>query len=357
MEKENNNNSKDNNKNNNSNNNINDKINKNNKNSNDNNNDNNRNDDNNNDNNTIKITKGVLFSKKYNEYYKSTTLGLLESFYKFVIPSFEAKKEIENETQKKAQEEIEKKIKKNKDKINIKNKKKINNKNLIILDDCFGYGFNTLATIIYTKMNNINLPIQIYSFEKEKKIITEIQNIEKELISFLEETNYLEEIFPKKTIEKRKKTILDSINTLKKIKQDEKKNKIIYTTKTKNIKITIFNEDLNNINKIKSINTKEKIKSINLPLLKTMNKIKINKKNKIKFDFIYHDPFSKSKNPDAWTKKLFKKINKYTKENSLITSYSSNGEFRDCLRNLNYKITNIKPYGRKKPSTLARKEI
>ncbi|MDD3263921.1 MAG: MnmC family methyltransferase [Candidatus Nanoarchaeia archaeon] len=255
----------------------------------------------------------VLFSEKYNEHYKSITLGINESFLKFVIPSFDYLKKIT---------QVRNNITNNTEQIYIK---KLN-----ILDDCFGYGFNTIATIYYTKLNYPNTKISIFSFEKEKEVVTKIKEIKQDLFFFCEKTKYFEDIFPNVTKNIREKTFRETIEIIENLNFHETKNNnnnFYYHEKNK-INIKIFIEDLNNINK----------------------KIKFKK-----FDFIYHDPFSIKNNPDAWSENLFKKIQKTTKKNTIITSYSSNSIFRNILRNLKYKIINIDAQGRRKPSTLALK--
>ena len=75
----------------------------------------------------------TLYSKEFDEPYHSTKDGALhESLEKHVKPSFALKK---------------------------------NNQNLVILDICFGLGYNTFATLYFIKKHNLKTKVHILSPE------------------------------------------------------------------------------------------------------------------------------------------------------------------------------------------------
>lgn len=98
----------------------------------------------------------TAYSKEYGEHYHSTKDGALrESLSKHVIPVFERKKE---------QEEI------------------------VLLDICFGLGFNTLATLWYHRRCNLQTRLRIYTPELDRSLIASLPDFvyPKEFEPFLE---------------------------------------------------------------------------------------------------------------------------------------------------------------------------
>jgi tRNA U34 5-methylaminomethyl-2-thiouridine-forming methyltransferase MnmC len=173
----------------------------------------------------------TLFSYEFNESYHSNKDGALEeSLKKHVIPAF--------------------RFQKSKDK-------------LVILDICFGLGYNTLATIYYIKKHNLNTKIHIISPEFDKA-----------LIESLNEFEYPKEFEPLKEI-------------------IEKLSKNFYY-EDKQFKIEILLGD-----------ARESIPKIKEPI-----------------DIVYQDAFSPKKNPLLWTKEYFADIKKLSKETTILTTYS-----------------------------------
>lgn len=173
----------------------------------------------------------TLYSKEFNESYHSIKDGALrESLEKHIIPAF--------------------KFSPLKDKY-------------IILDICFGLGYNTLATLLYIKQNGIDSKIEIISPEL---------NIE--LIYSLKDFNY-----PKEFREFR-----DIIKALS--------SNLYY--RDEQFKIEIFNSDAREI--IKNIDSR--------------------------VDILYQDPFSPKKNPLLWTRDYFLDIREIANRDIIITTYS-----------------------------------
>ncbi len=173
----------------------------------------------------------TAYSKEYDEHYHSTKDGALyESLVKHVNPAFKLKKE---------QEEIN------------------------ILDICFGLGFNTLATLLYYKQNNLNSKINIYSPELDETLVKSLNNF-----TFPSEFNEFKHII--------KVLVQDGVY------EDE------------NFYIELFLGD-----------AREYIKRF-----------------ENKFDIVYQDAFSPSSNPILWTKEYFGDIKRSIKIDGVLTTYS-----------------------------------
>ena len=173
----------------------------------------------------------TAYSKEYEEHYHSTKDGALhESFVKHVLPAMQAKEK---------QDEI------------------------VILDICYGLGFNTLATLLYFKENNLTSKLRIYSPELDEDLVKSLQSFSypKEFESF--------------------KEIIDDISEYG-IYQDEQ------------IYIEVYLGD-----------AREYVK-----------------KFVHKFDIVYQDAFSPSTNPMLWTKEYFKDIKRSIKDDGILTTYS-----------------------------------
>lgn len=132
-----------------------------------------------------------------------------------------------------------------------------------ILDICFGLGFNTLATIYFYKINNINKKISIYSPELDAKLIKSLSDF----------------IYP------------DEFNDIKHI-------------------IDILSVEKSYISKELSIelyvgDAREYIKNLD-----------------VKFHIVYQDAFSPSANPILWTKEYFRDIKNIMHKSGVITTYS-----------------------------------
>ena len=174
----------------------------------------------------------TAYSEEYDEHYHSTKDGALhESLTKHVNPAL--------------------KLKESQDKI-------------VILDICFGLGFNTLSTIYYAQEHNLESKIEIYSPELDSKLIESLNDF----------------IYPKE------------FEAIKHII-----NKLIATNmyEDERIKIKLFIGD-----------AREYIRTF----------------KKDKFDIVYQDAFSPSVNPVLWTKEYFRDISKIIKKDGILTTYS-----------------------------------
>ena len=174
----------------------------------------------------------TAYSKEYNEHYHSTKDGALhESLLKHVIPAF--------------------KVQKDKNEINI-------------LDICFGLGFNTLATLFYSKQNFPHAKINIYSPELDVDLVKSLSKF-----TYPKEFDELKEII------------------LELVKNGVYDNGLWH--------VEIFIGD-----------AREYIKTSPFA----------------KFDIVYQDAFSPSANPLLWTKEYFEDIKKIIKNDGVITTYS-----------------------------------
>lgn len=174
----------------------------------------------------------TAYSEEYNEHYHSTKDGALhESLTKHVKPALELKQ---------SQEKI------------------------VILDICFGLGFNTLCTIYYLQQHKIESKIEIYSPELDSKLVNSLNDF----------------IYPKE-FESFKHIIKKLIDT--NIYEDE------------SVKIELFIGD-----------AREYIQTF----------------TEDTFDIVYQDAFSPSANPILWTKEYFRDISNIIKKDGILTTYS-----------------------------------
>ena len=200
----------------------------------------------------------TLYSKEYNQNYHSAKEGALnESLSKHVIPALTYHKD----------------------------KKELN-----ILDICFGLGYNTFATLYYIKQNNIDIKLNIYSPEFDKKLLLSLRDF-----------NYPKEF-------REFKNIIDILSTEFKYNDN-------------NINIEIFNGD-----------AREYIKELKNSSKKTKS-----------FDIVYQDAFSSDVNKLLWTQEYFKQIKSILNHDAIITTYSIATPIRLSIYNNNFKIYEYKP--------------
>ena len=179
----------------------------------------------------------TLYSKQFDQNYHSTKAGALnESLTKHVVPALTYHKD----------------------------KTELN-----ILDICFGIGYNTLATLYYAKLNNLNIKFNIFSPEFDLKLIKSLSEFK----------------YPKEFDEY--KNIIKSLHKT-------------LSYKDENIQIEIYNGDAREYIKILKNITKE-----------TKG-----------FDIVYQDAFSSDVNRSLWTKEYFKDISKILSLDAIITTYS-----------------------------------
>jgi chorismate dehydratase len=73
----------------------------------------------------------------------------------------------------------------------------------------------------------------------------------------------------------------------------------------------------------------------------------------IKADAIFHDAFSPQKNPQLWSLEFFKEEKRNIKPEGFWVSFSVAKKVRQNLLKLGFKLFNVKPVGRRAPSTAA----
>ena len=199
----------------------------------------------------------TLFSQRYNQHYHNPDDGAInEALSKHILPTF---KYHENKEQ------------------------------LVILDICFGLGYNTFSTISYIKTNNIDKKLYIYSPELDGNLVTSLENFE----------------FPKE-FESIKHIIKKVAKTLK--YEDE------------NIKIEVAIGDAR-----KYIKTLEKES----------------------FDIVYQDAFSSEVNTELWTKEYFDDIYKLCKDDCVMSTYSVATPIRLSMNEAGFFIYEYRPEKRK----------
>ena len=142
-------------------------------------------------------------------------------------------------------------------------------KALTILDICFGLGYNTFATLYYIKINHLKTKIHILSPEFDEGLIHSLSTF-----------SYPKEFEPIKEI-------------IKEVSQN------------------LFYED-----------EQFKIEVILGDARKSVPKIKE------KIDVIYQDAFSPTHNPLLWTREFFKDVSAISKEDAILTTYSTASSIR-----------------------------
>lgn len=190
----------------------------------------------------------TAYSKEYEEHYHSTKDGALyESLIKHVIPAFKLKEDL---------------------------------KEIVILDICFGLGFNTLAAIWHHRQNKLTSKLRIYSPELDSSLVKSLVNF-----SYPQEFELLQGI-------------------VKELSQNG-----IYEDET--LYIELFLGD-----------AREYIKKFNLQT----------------FDVVFQDAFSPTTNPMLWTKEYFMDIKNIIKDDGILSTYSIALPIRVALFESGFKV-------------------
>ena len=166
-----------------------------------------------------------------------------------------------------------------------------------ILDIGFGLGYTAIAAIDASLEANPNCEIEILSFEKDESIFKELKNLNPPL------KNYFLIV------------------------------KLEYDPKTE----AYYYEDRNIFLKIKIGDASDLIKKTNG-----------------KFDAVFLDPFSPSKNPELWSKDFFSEIRKRVKPESVLATYSCARKVRENLKEAGFFVYDGPVVGRRSPCTLAK---
>ncbi len=141
---------------------------------------------------------------------------------------------------------------------------------LVILDICFGLGYNTLATIYYIKKHDLPIKVHIVSPE-----------LDEELVRSLAGFDYPPEFDELKPV-------------IQKISRD------------------LYYED-----------ERFKIEILIGDARKTVSEMIKNGSNCPLFDIVYQDAFSPTKNPMLWTKEWFRDIRALCRNDVVLTTYST----------------------------------
>lgn len=190
----------------------------------------------------------TAYSKEYGEHYHSTKDGALhESLSKHVIPVLERKKE---------QEEI------------------------VLLDICFGLGFNTLATLWYHRRHNLKTKLRIYAPELDSALIDALPSF----------------VYPKEF-----EPLLDVICALS--------TEGMYTKGLWHVEL--FRGDAREY---------------------------VRKFAPQTFDGVYQDAFSPKTNPVLWTREYFADLARIMKNDAILTTYSTALATRLALHENGFKL-------------------
>ena len=208
----------------------------------------------------------TAYNDRFDECYHSVKDGALqESLKKHVEPAFEL----------------------------IEDKKEI-----VILDICFGLGYNTLATLFYLKEKKVDKKIHIISPELDKSLVKSLKDF----------------IYPK---------------------EFEPFKKVIET-----ISKEYFYEDENIKIEVKIADAREAIRKIDK-----------------KIDICYQDPFSPKKNPHLWTVEYFKDISNIMDKNAVLTTYSIASPVRFALYEAGFRVYEREMAGIKKQTIASKKSL
>ncbi len=74
---------------------------------------------------------------------------------------------------------------------------------------------------------------------------------------------------------------------------------------------------------------------------------------KLRFNYIYQDPFSPKKNPALWTQKWFELLKSASNKNCRLSTYSASQSVRKNLESAGWIISEGGPFGKKRSSTRA----
>ena len=61
----------------------------------------------------------------------------------------------------------------------------------------------------------------------------------------------------------------------------------------------------------------------------------------LKFDIIYFDAFSPEKQPELWSKDIFKKMHKLLKNGGILVTYCAKGAVKRTMKSAGFKIITL----------------
>jgi len=165
---------------------------------------------------------------------------------------------------------------------------------IVILDFCFGLGYNSCSAIDAISENNSNCNVLIIGIENDSEILNKIVEINP---SF---KNY---------------SIIKEVALHRKYESDKLNIYLIYGDATKIIK--------------------------KLPY---------------KFDAVFFDPFSPKKSPLLWTEEVFKDVFNLMKKDSILATYSCARIVRENMKNAGFIVKDGPVVGRRSPGTIGIKK-
>ncbi len=77
------------------------------------------------------------------------------------------------------------------------------------------------------------------------------------------------------------------------------------------------------------------------------------KKNNLKVDRFFQDPFSPKKNPTLWDLEWFEFLSSIAEKNSILTTYSASHSVKKNLESTGWEVESMPGYGKKRSSTRA----
>jgi len=100
-------------------------------------------------------------------------------------------------------------------------------------------------------------------------------------------------------------------------------------------------------------NGKGTIENISFEILFGDGREAIKKMEEIKFDAVFQDPFSPSKNPEMWSVDYFRCLKKIMAEKAILTTYSSADHIRRAMLEAGFIVGAGPSVGRKREGTIA----
>lgn len=149
-------------------------------------------------------------------------------------------------------------------------------------------------------------------------------------------------------------------------------NSIIATKKYKKVQIVGLENDIEIIRAIRNLEVPEEIEKEFAAFRNLAEKLKITDphSNTIKliigealvtldqlpkdyFDRVFFDPFSPKKQPEMWSKEIFRKVYAVMKQGAKLSTYSCIKSIRQNMTDAGFKVKDGPAVGRKSPSTIA----
>jgi tRNA U34 5-methylaminomethyl-2-thiouridine-forming methyltransferase MnmC len=169
---------------------------------------------------------------------------------------------------------------------------------LFLLDICFGIGYKCCAAIDAVLEANPGCRLTIVSIEKDPQVIARIQEIVPEAGQ------------------------LKNYSIIRELAENKAYNK----------------------------------GNINIKLIVGDAAIEINRLGSeydAKFDAVFHDPFSPTRNQELWTKEFFSEVKKRMKKGSVLATYSCARHVRDNMKTAGFTVKDGPVFGRRGPATVA----